>query len=111
MGYQESKELQYCHKCDGKTVATYRCMYKENLKTDIRNIDPKTGKPNGDVTRAPKELPELLPHWVGQCGNRIKYTACDQCITDKLKPYFIHYPNGWMESVGTYHEPYEWIKM
>ncbi len=108
MGFGNSKEIVKCYTCNWQTVATYRCSYHENPKTDIRNIDPETGRPNGDGKRAPCFAPKLISYWVGQGGNDIRYTACPICITPELEPYFTYFPNGWKEEVtGKYITQYE----
>lgn len=113
MGFGQSKsnEVTKCYKCKWETIATYRCMYISNGVTDARNMDPVTGLKVGDGRRAPKEIPELLPYWNGECGDEISYIACDKCITDKLKSYFTNYPNGWPEQDPKNYVSYEPIKM
>jgi len=74
----------HCFQDNKDAMATYRCrLYLEGMEQLY-------------------SYPKLLRFWkppfmVKGCLYHISYLACDRCITEDVKPFFTHYPDGWIE--------------
>jgi len=49
---------------------------------------------------------QLVPYWVDTRANRVRWTACEECLTSSVRRYFTRVTKGWEDSdgVGTDYE-------
>lgn len=91
-------------KCGCGNRATYRC--ESTVPTEfgfcrtLRDISKISNSVQIDDAKK-RALLVLVPYWkstsMGATDTRVRWVACEQCITAECRSYFSHHPSGWKE--------------
>src|SRR5438552_107024 len=98
--------------CCENNVSIYRCeLYVPNESCFYRTTSEATflsceNKLTPEICEIVKKL---KPYHRKHVGDKFQFKACEKCITDEIKKYFTHKPNGWYEEENKNYK-YELIK-